>query len=613
MEISFTGIEEAIRGLDYRTDKSPKSRLVRTIRSFYSDTGTTEGVRAIGSDDLIDKMWDLGGNRDAIRSKRKNLSSIKSSVNQDLDAAWEDGRNPEGITIGPLNTFAMSDAAKDKILNSFSGSINLEGGNSIDRVAEALKIVTEYLSETPGGVEGEQLSNLKSLVEGLSNKSSEGGLGEFEIIEKKGSEEEAEVDQLELMTEETLDDTEIDEEDLEESTGVIEEEVLEKADTGEITGEDIVELTGAEGLEETDEVELLDEDDLVEEDTELDDGEIEEVMEEATEDIDGDLEDAPGEIEEAADEETLAEETDHEEEQGLPIDQLLDDAMDLDEFQLDEKQKQILAERFDGYLGAMERYYNQYILVRKGSYPIGTENEEADALTEQKVLLADYYIGKYPITNALFEVFVERTGYRTTAEKLGYGYVYHGRFQKVVDPGTGFTSSIWNPSFTRERVDGATWFQPLGPGSTLHKKRNHPVVQVSLRDARAFAAWTGKRLPTEIEWEAAARTLTGLIFPWGNEWVEGIGNLENSGISDTCPVDNFPLGENDNGIADLLGNVMEWTGNECDPKYPVESASRFYIARGGSWISPEQTHLYDRNRFEEHFTSNILGFRCLAD
>ena len=85
-------------------------------------------------------MWDLGGEKNAIRFKRKNLSSIKSSVNQDLDTAWENGTNPEGLAIGPLNTFVMSDAAKDKILNSFSGSMDLEGEKSIDQIAEALKI-----------------------------------------------------------------------------------------------------------------------------------------------------------------------------------------------------------------------------------------------------------------------------------------------------------------------------------------------------------------------------------------------------------------------------------------------------------------------------------------
>jgi formylglycine-generating enzyme required for sulfatase activity len=298
---------------------------------------------------------------------------------------------------------------------------------------------------------------------------------------------------------------------------------------------------------------------------------------------------------------------------GLPIDQLMADLQNFEEFQQDEKQKRLLSEQFDGYLGAMERYYNQYIFIKKGSYRVGAETDEEDALTEQKVLMSDYYMGKYPVTNALFEVFVERTGYKTTAEKLGYGYVYHGRFRKVVDPNTGFTSSIWNSTYTREKVDGACWYQPIGPGSTLHRKRNHPVVQVGIQDARTFAAWTGKRLPSEIEWEAAARTRAGFRYPWGNEWIEGFCNFENSGISDTCPVDHNPHGVNEEGLADLLGNVMEWTSDQCDPKYPLETPAKFYVAKGGSWNSPEQTTLYTRSRIAADFTSNILGFRCLAD
>jgi formylglycine-generating enzyme required for sulfatase activity len=291
----------------------------------------------------------------------------------------------------------------------------------------------------------------------------------------------------------------------------------------------------------------------------------------------------------------------------------MEEVENFEEFQQDEKQKRLLSEQFDGYLGAMERYYNQYIHIKKGSYRVGGDMAEEDAIQEQKVLMSDYYMGKYPVTNALFEVFVERTGYKTIAEKLGYGYVYHGRFRKVVDPKTGFTSSIWNSTSTRERVNGANWYQPLGPGSTLHRKRNHPVVQVSIQDARIFAAWTGKRLPSEMEWEAAARTREGFRFPWGNEWVEGCCNLESSGLSNTCPVDHNPHGANKEGVADLLGNVMEWTSDECEPKYPLETPTRFFVAKGGSWVSPDQTTLYSRSRIEANFTSNNLGFRCMAD
>jgi formylglycine-generating enzyme required for sulfatase activity len=78
-------------------------------------------------------------------------------------------------------------------------------------------------------------------------------------------------------------------------------------------------------------------------------------------------------------------------------------------------------------------------------------------------------------------------------------------------------------------------------------------------------------------------------------------------------VDHFRDGVNEEGISDLLGNVMEWTSDECEPKYPIETQTKFFIAKGGSWIMPEKTPLYERIRLEEHSCSNILGFRCLAD
>jgi formylglycine-generating enzyme required for sulfatase activity len=124
-------------------------------------------------------------------------------------------------------------------------------------------------------------------------------------------------------------------------------------------------------------------------------------------------------------------------------------------------------------------------------------------------------MGKFPVTNALFEVFVENTGYVTTAEKAGFGTVYHGRLCKEVDNKTGAVRFRCNGTVQSKTVEGAFWYQPFGPGSTLHLKRTHPVVQVSLADATAFAAWTGKRLPSEDEWEAAARTEMGYVYPWG--------------------------------------------------------------------------------------------------
>ncbi len=151
----------------------------------------------------------------------------------------------------------------------------------------------------------------------------------------------------------------------------------------------------------------------------------------------------------------------------------------------------LLAEKFAGYLGAMARFFNHYLLIPAGRYVFGSKTTGADELLDKIVELDTFYIGRFPVTNALFEIFVEKTGYRTTAEKKGFGTVYKGRYSAVSDPGTGRRSLSWQSAVTVKKVEGACWFQPSGPGSTLHNKRNHPVVQISLQDASAFAAWTG--------------------------------------------------------------------------------------------------------------------------
>jgi formylglycine-generating enzyme required for sulfatase activity len=298
---------------------------------------------------------------------------------------------------------------------------------------------------------------------------------------------------------------------------------------------------------------------------------------------------------------------------GLPFDREDWDDYQIDSGQADSEKNRLLAERFDGYLGAMERFYNQYLLISAGRYVIGSNDSGKDFQPEQRITLPDVYMGKYPVTNGLFEVFIESTGYRTTAEELGYGAVYTGRFQKIVDSGGKQTRLLLHATYSRKIVRGACWFQPFGPGSTLHNKRNHPVVQVSVKDALAFATWTGKRLATEAEWEAAARTADGFRFPWGNRWMDGRCNVETAAVSDTTAVNQYPEGANSAGISDTLGNVLEWTSDVCDPLYPVKTPRTYHIAKGGSWISSPETPLFSRFRFPADFTSNTIGFRCLAD
>jgi len=147
---------------------------------------------------------------------------------------------------------------------------------------------------------------------------------------------------------------------------------------------------------------------------------------------------------------------------------------------------------------------------------------------------------------------------------------------------------------------------------SLHNKRRHPVVQVSLEDACAFAAWTGKRIPTEKEWEAAARTARGNIHPWGNEWAGNSCNVEKSYIGDTTPVDKYLEFGNEYGVADTLGDVLEWTLDNWEAQKPGEKNTDIHVVKGGSWISDSPICLSNRYPMDKNTSSNVLGFRCVA-
>ena len=268
----------------------------------------------------------------------------------------------------------------------------------------------------------------------------------------------------------------------------------------------------------------------------------------------------------------------------------------------------LLSEKFDSYLGAMDRYYNQYLIVEEGTYKTGSPWPGANTSPEKKVKLNTFYMAAFPITNALFEIFVEKTGYKTTAETKGFSTVFEGRYKTSYDHKTGKNKTILSSAGKSHVVRGATWFQPYGPGSDLHMKRSHPVVQITLKDTLSFAAWIGKRLPTENEWEAAARTKDGNSFPWGSEWKNQICNIENSGKGGTTPVDEFKDSINSSGISDTLGNVWEWTTQTEE-----YGDKNFYIAKGGSFVSDQSVRLWSRFLLKPDFSANILGFRCVID
>lgn len=240
------------------------------------------------------------------------------------------------------------------------------------------------------------------------------------------------------------------------------------------------------------------------------------------------------------------------------------------------------------------------VWVASGEFTMGS-NLQGSKLNEQpvhKVTVDGFWIDVAPVTNAEFRLFVKATGYLTTAERP----VDWEQMKKQVAPGTPkpppemlepgalvFTPpegavDLRNMNAWWRWVKGATWQHPEGPASHLDGRENHPVVQVSWDDAVAYAKWAGKRLPTEAEWEFAARGgLDGKRFAWGDEFKPGgkfmtnvwTGTFPNQntaedGFAGTSPVKSFPA--NAYGLYDMGGNVWNWVHDWYRPDVHVQMA-----------------------------------------
>ena len=236
----------------------------------------------------------------------------------------------------------------------------------------------------------------------------------------------------------------------------------------------------------------------------------------------------------------------------------------------------------------------ELVRVPAGPFLMGsdkTKDSQAydEELPQHSLTLGDYYIGKYEVTNTQFLAFVQATGHKTTAEKEGSGFVW--------------TGTEWKDT------KGADWRHPRGPDTNIDQKAQHPVVQVSWHDAIAFCDWLSKvsgrkvTLPSEPEWEKAARGADGRIYPWGNDApTKDLLNF-NRNVGDTTPVGQYsPKGDSPYGVADMAGNAWEWTRslwgkdvNTPEFKYPYvagdgredlnagEDVRR--VVRGGSWAN----------------------------
>lgn len=265
-------------------------------------------------------------------------------------------------------------------------------------------------------------------------------------------------------------------------------------------------------------------------------------------------------------------------------------------------------------------------VVPAGTWRVGYEGLEAcrgDGEGPVRLIRSTgFLMDRTAVTNEAFGDFVDATGYVTEAEVIGWSFVFHAQLHPaakrfVLSHATNLPA-WWLP------VTGARWSAPDGPGSNVDSLADHPVVHVSWNDASAYAAWVGKRLPRESEWEIAARGgLANALYPWGNDLHEGGRHhcniwqgrfpVENTGEDDylaTAPVTAYaPHGW---GLFNMVGNVWEWTADHWSAARPDLKSMR-----GGSYLCH---HDYCNRYRVSARTFNTgdaaschLGFRCAAD
>ncbi len=259
--------------------------------------------------------------------------------------------------------------------------------------------------------------------------------------------------------------------------------------------------------------------------------------------------------------------------------------------------------------------------LKGGTFLMGTPRPSPDDQRPvHRVVLAPFWIDVAHVTNREFADFVADTNYRTTAEERGWSLLFdrqQGNWQEMA---------------------GVCWRHPKGPESSLVGKDDYPVVHVSWYDAVAYTTWAKKRLPTEAEFEFAARGgLSDAQFPWGRELSPGhqlqanywqgkfpLTNLEQDGYFAVAPTKAFPA--NPYGLHDMAGNVASWCGDwYAADAYgqsvvgkttgPATGSER--VLRGGSWASTNEKgdglHVGDRDHAPPGETSNRIGFRCARD
>lgn len=295
------------------------------------------------------------------------------------------------------------------------------------------------------------------------------------------------------------------------------------------------------------------------------------------------------------------------------------------------------------------------VYIKGGAFQMGSDEPEfPDAKPVHAVTVDGFWMDEHEVTYGQYAAFVKTTGYKTVAERALNPTDFPGVPADKLVPGSAVFSipaqevSLDNPLQWWQYMPGASWFQPQGPDANASMKnlKKSPVVQVSYEDALAYARWAGKRIPTEAEWEYAARGgkekqkyYWGSELKPGNKWVANIyqGNFPDKntgedGFLGIAPIKSFP--PNAYGLYDMEGNVWEWCSDFYRPDYYSQSPAKNpqgpadsydpdepnvvkRVQRGGSFLCSDQYCIRykagSRGKGEVMSSSDNLGFRCVKD